>query len=146
MTVSVLLFSWSFTVHTLVFWKIIPSAWEERPPQQRRPDFFQIFPKTQPPCPRKGALNFVYKNRFVLGLFLSLGAGPPLFTITTVLLDTLRVYGYILNKVGRLTLQQSAKGFEVLPRHSLLVPELLQGGLAEKSLCPDLVGIVAFFF
>ena len=143
-TVSVLLFSWSFTVHTIVFWKIIPSAWEERPPQQHRPDFFQIFPKTQPPCPRKGVSTFADKNRLVLGLFLSLGAGPPLFTITTVLLDTLVCHK--LNEIGRLALQQSAQSFKVLPRHTLLVSELLQGGLAEKPLCPDFVGIVAFFF
>ena len=87
----------------------IPSAWEERPPHSTKRKQKNIFHEIYSPCSRKGTLNFVDKNRLVLGLFLSLGAGPPLFTITTVLSDTLVCHK--LNEIGRLALQQSAQSF-----------------------------------
>lgn len=83
----------------------IPSAWEERPPHSTKRKLKKILHERVPPCPRKGASNFADKNRLVLGFFLSPGTGPPLFTITTVLLDTPIRLTHELHQVGRLTIQ-----------------------------------------
>ena len=64
-------------------------------------------------------------------LFSAFWYAGNLSTKTDVLLDTLHRLLHILNDVCGLAVQKSAQGFKVLPRYSLLVAELLQGGLAE---------------
>lgn len=101
-----------------------------------------VYPEIPPGCTRKGVCRFVDKNCTQTGHFRSLLEPKKPFRKAVVLLNIL----HILNQVCGLAVQERAKRFKVLPRHALLISELLERGLAQQSFRADFVGIIAILF
>ena len=101
-----------------------------------------VYPEIPPGRMRKGVCRFVDKNRTQAGRFSSLLEQKKPFRKAVVLLNIL----HILNQVCGLAVQERTERFKVFPRHALLVPELLERGLAQQTFRADFVGIVALLF
>ena len=72
--------------------------------------------------------------------------GTSLFDKNALSLITRRgisLFLHILNQIRRLAFQKLAQSLKILPRHALLVSELLERRLAQQALCANPVGVIA---
>lgn len=69
--------------------------------------------------------------------------GMNLFDKNALSLRGISLFFHILNQIRGLTVQKLAQGLKILPRHALLVSELLERRLAQQALCANPVGVIA---